>query len=585
MEHGIAPELRTYAGGLGMLAGCIEKAASDLGVPMVAVGLMYRWWFRQRLADGWQQEEWQHVDPEALGLERRLERVTVDLAGERVVVQVWRARVGRVDLYLLDTDVAENPEHLRGITDRLYGGDREHRLRQGIVLGVGGVRALRALGHRPSVYHANEGHAGFLCLERIRTQIGAGTPMDQAVEAVRAGTVFTTHTAVPAGFDLFDRSLIERYLGGWARECRVDLDELMDLGHFPGQRPTERFNMAVLCARLSATVNAVSRLHREVTEERVLGPLWPGRAAPVRYVTNGVHPGTWTPRRMAALFERYVGPGWEYADEQAWSGVWEIPDEELWSVRRKQRDELVEWVRGYLGRADVLDADALTVVVARRAAEYKETDLLVSLPERLAALTGDPDRPVCLLVAGLAHPADRGGKERIRRIVAYSADGRARDRVVYLPGYDMRIAQRLLAGADVWLNHPRRGDEACGTSFMKSVYCGGQILTTADGGADELIVDRDNGWIIGDRTMGATREQTACSVFGLLEREIVPRFFDRDADGVPRAWLYGLKRTLATLGWQVSAGAMMSGYERLYRDAQRLTDRAAEADGTLAAAA
>ncbi len=589
MEHGIAPSLRNYAGGLGMLAGCIEKTASDLAVPMVAVGLMYQWWFRQRLDQGWQEEDWQHLDPAGAGLDRCAERVTVELAGEPVAIQLWRARIGRLNLYLLDTDVPENPEHLRGITDRLYGGDREHRLRQEIVLGVGGVRALQALGHRPRVYHANEGHAGFLCLERIREQLAAGTPLADAVEAVRAATVFTTHTAVPAGFDLFDRELIERYFAGWARECGVDLDWLMTLGHFPAQGAAEPFNMAVLCARLSGNINAVSRLHREVTEERVLGPLWPGRAAPIRYVTNGVHPRTWTPPRMAELFERYVGAGWDYAGEDEWAGVWDIPDEELWAARQEQRAELVDWVREYRDR--ILDPEALTIVVARRAAEYKETDLLVSMPERLAALTGDPARPVCVLVAGLAHPQDGGGKERIRRIVAYSRDSGGR--MVYLPGYDMRMAQRLLSGADIWLNHPRRGDEACGTSFMKSVYSGCRVVTTADGGADELIVDRDNGWIIGDRTAGASREAMARNVFALLEQEVVPRFFDRDREGVPRAWLYGLKRSLATLGWQVSAGVMMRGYERLYRDAERQIDRVAElarlriagSDGELAPAA
>jgi starch phosphorylase len=592
MEHGIAPQLRIYAGGLGMLAGCIEKTASDLRVPMVAVGLMYQWWFSQRLADGWQHEDWQRLDPAAAGLDRCAERVSVDLAGEPVVIQIWRARIGRVDLYLLDTNLPENPEHLRTVTDRLYGGDREHRLRQEIVLGVGGVRALRALGHRPTVYHANEGHAGFLCLERIREHRDAGTALADAVEAVRAGTVFTTHTAVPAGFDLFERWLIEKYFAGWASDCGVDVDWLMDLGHFPAQRAGEPFNMAVLCARLSGNVNAVSRLHREVTEERVLGPLWPGRAAPIRYVTNGVHPRTWAPARMALLFEQYLGAGWDYAGERAWEGVWDIPDEQLWTARQEQRAELLDWVWRTHG-GPMFDPTALTVVVARRAAEYKETDLLVSQPERLAALTGDPARPVCLLVAGLAHPADGGGKERIRRIVAYTHDERAGGRVVYLPGYDMRVAQRLLSGADVWLNHPRRGDEACGTSFMKAVYNGGQVMTTADGGADELIVDGDNGWIIGDRISGATREVMADNAFGLLEKEIVPRFFERDRDGVPRAWLYGLKRSLATLGWQVSAGMMMRGYERLYRDAERLRDRAAHlarqrtagSDGRLATAA
>jgi starch phosphorylase len=341
--------------------------------------------------------------------------------------------------------------------------------------------------------------------------------------------------------------------------------------------------MAVLCTRLSGQVNAVSRLHREVTEERVLGPLWPGRAAPVRYVTNGVHPRTWVPHQMADLFERYVGPGWDYADAAAWEGAWDIPDDELWAVRQELRAELVDWVRGYLPRVlrdhgvpgdpswagQVLDPDALTVVVARRAAEYKETDLLVSMPERLAALTGTPGPPVCLLVAGNAHPNDAGAKERIRHVVEYARAEDVRSRVVFLPGYDMRMAQRLLAGADVWLNHPRRGDEACGTSFMKAVFSGARILTTPDGGADELIVDGENGWLIGDRAYGATRQALAAGAYKALEHAVVPQFYDRYPSGVPHAWVCGVKRSLASLAWRVSSVGMVRSYERMYRDAER----------------
>ncbi len=582
MEHGIAPQLRTYAGGLGMLAGCIEKTASDLGVPMVAVGLAYRSWFRQRLEFGWQHEDWQQVDFAAAGLELCTPRIGLDLAGEWAQVQIWRAQVGRVELYLLDTDVPENPPHLRQITNRLYGGDREHRLRQEMVLGVGGVHALAALDIAPEVYHANEGHAGFMCLERVRRLVLSGWSLTDAHEAVRAGTVFTTHTAVAAGFDLFERELIERYFGAWAAECGVSMDELMALGHFPGQGGYEPFNMAVLCTHMAQYVNAVSKLHREVTEERVLGGLWPGHAAPVRTVTNGVHPGTWTPAPMAELFDRYVGRGWEYAGPEHWQGVWDIPDERLWQVRGELRAGMVRWIRDYLPRAlgtagwtadldwaaRILDPDVLTVVVARRAAEYKETDLLVSDRARLAALVHNPTRPVQLIIAGNAHPSDEGGKERIRRIAETSLAEDLRARVVFLPGYDMRMAQVLLSGADVWLNHPRRGDEACGTSFMKSVYSGGRNLTTADGGADELIVDGDNGWIIGDRGYGASREAMAHQAFELLERTIVPEFYDRGWDLVPYRWVTGVKRSLADLAWQVSSALMVRGYERLYRDAR-----------------
>jgi starch phosphorylase len=570
MEYGIAPPLRTYAGGLGMLAGDIVKTASDLRVPIVAIGLLYGQWFRQRLDYGWQQEDWQRFDPTSAGLEE-CTRFELPLAGEPVPVRVWRARVGRVDLYLLDAGE---------VTDRLYMGDAEHRLRQELVLGIGGVRALAALDIRPTVFHANEGHAGFMCLERVERLVEQGQPYDRAVEAVRAGTVFTTHTPVPAGFDLFDRGLIERYLGGW---CGRSTDDLMALGHFPGQHPQEPFNMAVLCGRMAGTVTAVSRLHREITEQRVLGPLWPGRAAPVRAVTNGVHPGTWTPPELSSLFRRYVGPGWEYADPESWERVWQVPAAELWQLRQRLRARMVEAIRAYLPRAlretgwsaelewasAVLDPSALTIVVARRAAEYKETDLLVSMPERLKALTLDSQRPVCLIVSGLAHPADNGGKERIRRIVELSLWEDMRAHVVYLPGYDMRLAQLLLAGADVWLNHPRRGEEACGTSFMKSVYCGGRVVTTADGGADEMIVDGDNGWIIGDRTFGASREAMADQAFDLLQRSVVPEFYDRDDSGMPARWIAGIKRSLATLAPQASSVHMVRTYARLYRDAAR----------------
>jgi glycogen phosphorylase len=593
MEYGVAPALRTYAGGLGMLAGDILKTASDLRVPMVGVGLRYRWWMRQRLSYGWQNEEWVPADPLDAGLQRCPEGdVTVELAGEPVAVQVWRARVGRLDLYLLDTDAEVYDGPSPGITDRLYGGDAEHRLRQELVLGVGGVRVLAALGHRPEVFHANEGHAGFLCLERIRELVAGGGDVGDAMETVRRGTVFTTHTAVPAGFDLFDRGLVEKYFAGWSAETGVSPDRLMALGHFPDQQPGEPFNMAVLCARLSGRVDAVSRLHREVTEQRVLGRLWPGRAAPVEPVTNGVHPASWTPPSMAALFDRYVGPGWEYAGAEEWQGVWDIPDEELWAARQEQRAGLVGYARAYLPQAlsaqgwaedlgwasEVLDPAALTVVVARRAAEYKETDLLVSLPDRLRALTGDRARPVCVLFAGLAHPKDQGGKERIRRIVEYSLGADVRSRVVFLPGYDMVMAQWLLAGADLWLNHPRRGDEACGTSFMKSVYAGGRIVSTADGGVDELVVDGRNGWLIGDRAFGTPAAVVAQRAFELFEGTVVPQFHDRDAAGVPREWVCGIKRSLASLGWQVSSARMSRTYEWQYRDAAR--ERAACFHGT-----
>jgi starch phosphorylase len=591
MEHGVAPVLRTYAGGLGMLAGCIEKSASDLGIPMVAVGLRYQTRFIQRLSFGWQSEEWVSTDALESGLEQCPDgQIELDLAGERLTIAVWRARVGRVQLFLLDTNVAENPEHLRGITDRLYMGDKEHRLRQEIVLGIGGVRVLAALGLRPTVYHANEGHAGFMALERIEREVSAGVGVDDALARVRAATIFTTHTAMPAGFDMFERSLIEKYFSAWIHRCGVSLDWLMELGHFPGFSGHDPFNMAVLCAKCADYINAVSRLHREITEQRVLGPLWPGHAAPIRPITNGVHPRTWTPPRMADLFERYVGSGWDYAGPDDWQGIFDVPDSELWRLRGDLRSEMVDYVRWYLPRSlrqqgwsaslewaeGVLDPKALTIVVARRAAEYKETDLLVSSPDRLKALIHAAGQPVNVIFSGVAHPSDEGGKERIRRIVEFSFADDVRSKVIYLPNYDMRLAQALLAGADIWLNHPRRGDEACGTSFMKAVFCGGQILTTADGGADELIVHGDNGWIIGDRSEGSVREMVVSDLFGLLNHVIVPKFYDRFDAAVPSAWVEGIKQSLASLAWRVSAATMMTEYQRLYRDARRRYRRMTE---------
>jgi glycogen phosphorylase len=598
-EFGIAEALPQYSGGLGVLAGDHLKAASDLGVPLVGIGLFYRHgYFRQSLStDGWQQERYPDLDPYAMALTPCAQRVEVDLAGRSLIARIWRAEVGRIPLYLLDTDVEENPPDLRSITDRLYGGDTEHRLRQEILLGIGGVRALDALGIDAQVFHTNEGHAGFLGLERIRQLVkDPGLSPTEAVEAVRAGCLFTTHTPVPAGIDRFPRELVERYFSAWAGEVGMTMDELMALGHRPGDGPGERFNMAVMGLRLAGRSNAVAKLHGVVSRD-MFADLWPDvptEETPITSVTNGVHADTWVSAEMDDLLTRYVLPEWHEAEAPRWERLADAGDDELWRVREQGRERLVSFVRQRLGHQlmarglsasdvewtqTVLDPKALTICFARRFATYKRATLLLSRPERLRALLLSSERPVQLVFAGKSHPADDSGKELIRHITTFAADPEIRHRFVFLEDYDIAVARSLLQGADVWLNNPRRPQEACGTSGMKAALNGALNLSILDGWWDEAF-DGENGWAISsaehEEDLSRRDEIEAGSLFELLERQVVPLFYERWQGPVPRRWVRRMQRSLITLGPFVTAARMVRDYtEQLYEPIAAAADATA----------
>jgi starch phosphorylase len=595
-EFGIAEALPQYSGGLGVLAGDHLKAASDLGVPLVGVGLFYRHgYFRQSLnADGWQQERYPELDPYAMALRPVDARVTVDLAGTSLHARIWRADVGRIHLYLLDADVEENDANLRTVTDRLYGGDVEHRLRQEILLGVGGIRALEAVGEAPQVFHTNEGHAGFLGLERIRRAVlDTGLTFDEALEEVRAGSIFTTHTPVPAGIDRFPRALLERYFSGWAAEVGIDMDRLMAIGHEPDADPDDPFNMAVMGLRLAGRSNAVSKLHGAVSRS-MFASLWPGfpsEEVPITSITNGVHAQTWTSSEVNDLLARHVLPDWPDAAPERWSRLLDAGDDEVWRVREQGRQRLVSFTRAHLRASllarsvpeaelgwtdEVLDPSALTICFARRFATYKRATLLLSQVERLQALLLSRDQPVQFVFAGKAHPADELGKEMIRQIVAFSQLAAVRHRFVFLDDYDIALARQLYQGADVWLNNPRRPQEACGTSGEKAALNGALNCSILDGWWDEMF-DGENGWAIssaeGIADLEVRDRVEADSLFALLEEQIVPSFYERTQGPVPRRWVRRVKHALASLGPQVSATRMVRDYvEQLYEPTAERAD-------------
>ncbi|HEX9260331.1 MAG TPA: alpha-glucan family phosphorylase, partial [Acidimicrobiales bacterium] len=600
-EFGISEALPQYSGGLGVLAGDHLKACSDLGVPLVGIGLFYRnGYFRQSLSlDGWQQERFPTLDPYGMAVTRcEGVRIGVDLDGDHVTAQVWRADVGRTPLYLLDTDIEENSLDARLVTDRLYGGDTEHRIRQEILLGIGGVRALRALGIDAQVFHTNEGHAGFLGIERIRELVGAGLGFDEAIQVVRAGGVFTTHTPVPAGIDRFPRPLVEKYLGRFATECAVDFDRLWALGQ-RADEPTPagevpRFNMAVMGLRLAARSNAVAKLHGEVSR-RMFAGLWPDvpvDEVPIGAVTNGVHPHTWVSPEIDGLLSRNVLPDWVAAGDADWARVAEIRDDELWRAKEQGRERLVSFIRERLAAAKlaqglsvsdvqwcqgVLDPKVLTIGFARRFATYKRATLLLSQPERLEALLLSPDKPVQFVFAGKAHPADTAGKELIQEVQRFASQLHVRHRFVFLEDYDIAVARAFYQGADVWLNTPRRPLEACGTSGMKAALNGALNCSILDGWWDELF-DGMNGWAIssaeGVDDLASRDEIEANSLFDLLEHQIAPMYWVRTEGPVPRRWMARVKHELQSLGPKVVASRMVRDYvTQLYEPAADHTDR------------
>ena len=583
-EFGISETLPQYSGGLGILAGDHLKATSDLGVPLVAIGLLYaEGYFRQRLnADGYQEERFPRLDTSGLAITDTGVQVEVDIGGDVVKVRAWEVPVGRVRLYLLDTAVDGNSQAGYDITNRLYGGDAEHRLRQEIVLGIAGVRVLRALGLQPEVFHTNEGHAGFLSLERIRELVATGLTFAEAVEAVRAGGVFTTHTPVPAGIDRFERSVMEKYFGSFAAQCGTDFDTLMGLGHRPDEPDDTRFNMAVMGLRLGGRSNGVAQLHGAVSRQ-MFGALWPDipvDEVPIGAITNGVHAHTWVSDPIDALLRRSVGGMWDGADAASWKGVDGLPAEDIWAARRVGRAQLVDFVRERMGEA-LLDPDALTIGFARRFATYKRATLLLSQPDRLRELLLSADRPVQFVFAGKAHPADQPGKDMIRDIEQFARHLDVGHRFLFVPDYDMAVARFMYHGCDVWLNNPRRPLEACGTSGMKAALNGALNCSILDGWWDECY-DGDNGWAIlsadDDPDTGRRDAREGTSLFGLLEREIVPLFYKRDAAGVPHGWIDAMKHNWTSLGPFVTAARMVRDYVTELYEPAAASAQAASAD-------
>jgi starch phosphorylase len=594
-EFGITEVLPQYSGGLGILAGDHLKAASDLGVPLIGVGLLYRaGYFAQGLsADGWQLEHYPSLDPHGLPVKLLRQSdgsavvITVPLPeGRALHAHVWRAQVGRVSLLMLDTDIEENAPAERGVTDRLYGGDEDHRLRQEMLLGIGGVRAVRAYcgltgTPAPEVFHANEGHAGFQGIERIRELSEAhGLSFAEALQAVRAGTVFTTHTPVPAGIDRFPKALIDRYFAGFG----VPLHDLLALG---AEEDPTKFNMAHMGLRLGQRANGVSELHG-VVSRGMFKDLWPGfdeSDVPITSITNGVHAPTWTARELVEMGTQTSGQGdpVEIDGPVHFDGVDKIAAKDLWSIRRTLRARLVEEVRrrirdtalsrgateaevGWTAKA--FDPDVLTIGFARRVPSYKRLTLMLRDPGRLRALLLDPERPIQLIIAGKSHPADDGGKQLIQEMVAFADDPDIRHRIAFLPGYDIGMARYLYWGCDVWLNNPLRPLEACGTSGMKAALNGGLNLSIRDGWWDEWF-DGQNGWAIptADGVADADRrdEVEARAIYDLLTHQVVPRFYETGRDSVPARWVEMVRHTLRETGPKVLATRMVRDYvQKLY---------------------
>jgi starch phosphorylase len=601
-EFGIHESVPVYSGGLGVLAGDHLKSASDLGLPLMGVSLMYReGYFRQYLnAEGWQQERYPENDFFTLPLVPELDAagkpviVTAPLPGREVALRIWHIQVGRIPLYLLDANIPQNRPDDRAITAQLYGGDTHTRIQQEIVLGIGGIRALKALGKMPTVCHMNEGHAAFTGLERIRMLVGEHKlDFATALEAVKAGTCFTTHTPVPAGNDAFPMHMIEQYLGEYMGKSGVDRATLAGLGRIHPTDEAEPFGMTVLALRLANVSNGVSKLHGSVSR-RMWSGLWPSLPAsevPITSITNGVHTQSWLSPEIAGLYDRYLGIQWEArpTDFAIWKRVEHIPDGELWRTHERGRERLVAFARSRLraqlkrrgappsevaAADETLDPEALTIGFARRFATYKRGDLIFRNSERLAAIVNSKDRPVQFIFAGKAHPRDNGGKELIQRVVQNARTPEFRSRVVFIEDYDMNVARHLVQGVDVWLNNPRRPLEASGTSGMKVPCNGGLNMSILDGWWVEGY-DGDNGWAIGageeygDNTVYQDDVESR-ALLDLVERDLAPMFYRRGSDGLPRDWIRRMKRSIMTLVPVFNTNRMVEEYaQRCYLPSHR----------------
>ena len=595
-EYGLTECLPVYSGGLGILSGDHMKSASDLDTPLVGVALLYQLgYFRQHLnADGWQQERYLENDFYSLPVQPALDRngaqrlVHVDLPSGQIAIRLWTLAVGRIKMIFLDTNTPENTRaEDRDITSQLYGGDNDMRIRQEIVLGIGGLRALDAMGYKPTVFHMNEGHSAFLAIERIRLFIERQTlTFEEALEATRVNNVFTTHTPVPAGIDLFDPGLVYHYFNEFCRGAKIDFDNFMALGRRNAKDTSEPLSMAILALNTSAYRNAVSRLHGEVSKEMWNGlwPTLPVSETPITWVTNGVHAPSWINGDLADLYDQYLEPDWRsrWNDSGMWKLVKDIPDEELLEMHRRRKRRLISFIRDRQSAsaarrkaaaaeirysAEVLDPHALTIGFARRFATYKRATLLFRDVDRLRKILCNPERPVQIVIAGKAHPKDQPGKTFIREIAQLARDPQLWKHIVFVEDYDMKVARELVQGVDLWLNNPRRGEEACGTSGMKAAMNGVLNLSVLDGWFDEAY-EVSGGWAIGDRENYSEDQDAihASNIYYLLENEIVPLYYAQTEGGSSGDWVRRMKTCVMNLTPAFDARRMVDDYARKLYD-------------------
>ena len=589
MEYGLDQCLPVYSGGLGVLSGDHLKTASDLGLPLVGVGLLYRQgYFRQYLnADGYQQEEYPEHDWYNMPVFQVLDekgvqkRISLEMGETTIFAGIWKVLIGKITLYLLDTNLPENNQAHRDITATLYGGDKNTRIQQEILLGIGGIRLLKTLGISPGVYHMNEGHSAFLALERIRSLMAEEhLNFDEASQFVWATSVFTTHTPVPAGNERFAPELMARYFTEFSKVLGLDWDRFLALGREKTDDDREEFCMTILALRLAAHINGVSKLHGEVSR-RMWKNIWPGLTIdeiPISHITNGVHPRSWIAHEMLNIMDRYFGPRFqgEPSDLVIWERVNRISDEELWRAHERRREHMVAFVRQRQD-ADVLSPSVLTITVARRFATYKRANLLLRDPDRLIRLLTDKERPIQLIIGGKAHPKDMPGKELIRQIFHFSNQPEVRSRVVFMENYDIGVARYLTSGSDVWLNTPRRTFEASGTSGMKASINGVLNVSILDGWWEEGY-DPSMGWAIGSGEQYDNEEFQddieSKALYDLLEREIIPAFYDRGVDGLPREWIKRMKGAISQVGREFASHRMLMEYtDRYYLSASEGYDK------------
>jgi starch phosphorylase len=598
-EFALHQSLPIYAGGLGVLAGDHCKEASDLGVPLVGIGFMYpQGYFHQTVSqEGWQQEAYVRLNwtdapiEQAIGADGRPCVIAVPLGNRTVLASVWQVLLGRVKLFLLDTDLDENAPWDRELSARLYGGDRETRIQQEIILGIGGVRALKAMGIQPAAWHLNEGHAAFVVLHRIRDHIEGGASFESALEMVRSSTIFTTHTPVPAGHDAFPFSLVETHLAGAWGTLGAYREQFLALGHYDNGSGS-LFNMTALALRTSNFVNGVSQLHGQVTRD-MWAPIWPGvdnDHRPVRAITNGVHVPTWMSMEMTNLLDEYLPGNWRdnVDDPGVWEGVSRIPDERLWEARQALRTYLFAFIRErarqrwkdehvtaarVVAAGTLLDPSALTIGFARRFTGYKRSELIFHNPERLVSILTAARRPVQIVFAGKAHPADETGKHNIQKVYRRAIDPMFAGRIAFVDDYDLHVAHFLVQGCDVWLNNPRKPLEASGTSGMKASINGVPHLSIGDGWWAEGYTGQ-NGWLIESHGEGddvdAVDAADAEALYQLLERDVVPTFYDRDQQGVPKRWCAIVRQAIMSVTPRFSARRMVKEYaEGMYSPAMR----------------